>query len=93
MTIIEEYFASFNSSGPSVMQFSQMEYDQQLKDPDWTPHETSYLFALLQEYDLRFVIAADRYGYMDPAVEGVTKTRSVEVRAISFHLLRNKADN
>lgn len=61
------------------MQFSQMEYDQHLKDPDWTHHETSYLFALLQEYDLRFVVAADRYAYADPAKEDITRRRSVEV--------------
>ncbi|KAI9637016.1 uncharacterized protein MKK02DRAFT_26456 [Dioszegia hungarica] len=74
----EEYFATFNSSGPSVMQFSQMEYDQHLKDSDWTQQETSYLFALLQEYDLRFVVAADRYAYTDTSVPGATKRRTVE---------------
>jgi DNA methyltransferase 1-associated protein 1 len=61
------------------MQFSQMEYDQHLKDPDWTHHETSYLFALLQEYDLRFVVAADRYAYPDPTGVSSTRRRSVEV--------------
>ena len=55
------------------MDYSQYEYDQHLVDPDWTPLETSYLFDLLKTYDLRFVVAADRYDY-----EG--RVRSVEVR-------------
>jgi DNA methyltransferase 1-associated protein 1 len=70
------------------MQFSQMEYDQHLKDSDWTQQETSYLFALLQEYDVRFVVAADRYAYTDPLVPGATKRRTVEVSLLSSHLIR-----
>lgn len=70
------------------MQFSQMEYDQHLKDSDWTQQETSYLFALLQEYDLRFVVAADRYAYTDPSVPGATKRRTVEVSLLNSHLIR-----
>lgn len=37
-------------------------------DADWSQTETSYLFSLLREYDLRFVIVADRYAY--PGDEG-----------------------
>jgi DNA methyltransferase 1-associated protein 1 len=58
------------------MEYSQYEYDQHLADPDWTPHETAYLFDLLREYDLRFIVAADRYAYQGPT--GVRR-RSVEV--------------
>lgn len=63
------------------MQFSQLEYDQLLKDSNWSQPETIYLFALLQEYDLRFVVAADRYAYSEK--EGASiRTRTVEVRLI-----------
>lgn len=80
-TISEEYFASFNLHGPSVMQYSQLEYDEHLKDSRWTQHETTYLFALLQEYDLRFIVAADRYDYVPPGANTIGSKRSVEVRA------------
>lgn len=33
-------------------------------DDNWTPEETTYLFTLLQSYDLRFVVVADRYAYL-----------------------------
>lgn len=59
------------------MEYSQFEYDQHLVDPNWTLQETKYLFELLKEYDLRFIIAADRYAYISP--EGEKRVRSVEV--------------
>ena len=68
------------------MEYSQYEYDQHLADPDWTPHETSYLFDLLREYDLRFVVAADRYEYHDPKAPETTKVRSVEVGRVVDYL-------
>lgn len=73
-----DYFGSFNMYGPSVMEYSQFEYDQHLTDPNWSPHETTYLFDLLREYDLRFIIAADRYEYKGPTGMGNVKRRSVE---------------
>ncbi|KAL7420807.1 swr complex subunit [Cryptotrichosporon argae] len=73
-----EHFAKFNLHGLSVMEYSQYEYDQHLTDPGWTPHETAYLFDLLREYDLRFVVAADRYEYRAPKGDAELKTRSVE---------------
>jgi hypothetical protein len=45
-------------------------------DEKWTPHETSYLFSLLKEYDLRFLIVADRYAYLPP---GGTSGQDVNV--------------
>lgn len=59
------------------MEYSQFEYDQHLVDPNWTLQETEYLFELLKEYDLRFIVAADRYAYVSP--EGEKRKRSVEV--------------
>lgn len=60
------------------MEYSQYEYDQHLVDPNWSAHETQYLFDLLRSFDLRFVVAADRYDYMGPKGEGPVKKRSVE---------------
>lgn len=59
------------------MEYSQFEYDQHLTDPNWTAHETAYLFDMLRTYDLRFIIAADRYAYMSQTGQG-PKKRTVE---------------
>ena len=61
------------------MEYSQFEYDQHLIDPDWTVQETAYLFDLLKIYDLRFVVAADRYEYRSGKGDEEPKRRSVEV--------------
>lgn len=74
-----EYFASFNQHGPSVMEYSQYEYDLYLADPSWTADETAYLFDMLRTYDLRFIVVADRYEYLEPRPPGQSRSRSVEV--------------
>jgi len=56
------------------MEYSQYEYDQHLTDPNWTSQETTYLFNLLREFDLRFIVVADRYSFQN------TGRRTVEVR-------------
>lgn len=61
------------------MEYSQYEYEQHLEDPGWTSHETGYLFALLREYDLRFVVASDRYAYAGISGNDKIRSRSVEV--------------
>lgn len=61
------------------MDYSQFEYDSHLIDPNWTMHETSYLFDLLKTYDLRFIVIADRYFYCGPTGCDPEKRRSIEV--------------
>jgi DNA methyltransferase 1-associated protein 1 len=75
------YFGKFDQHGPSVMEYSQYEYDQHLVDKtgNWSSHETAYLFDILREYDLRFIVVADRYEYMGFKGEGPRKTRDVDV--------------
>lgn len=73
-----DYFGSFNLHGPSVMEYSQFEYDQHLVDPNWSSHETAYLFDLLRTFDLRFVVAADRYEYLGLKGDQSAKKRSIE---------------
>lgn len=74
-----DYFGAFNLHGPSVMEYSQYEYDQHLVDPNWSADETRYLFDLLRQYDLRFVVAGDRYEYRGPRGQDPVKKRSIEV--------------
>jgi DNA methyltransferase 1-associated protein 1 len=60
------------------MEYSQYEYDQHLIDSAWTAQETTYLFNMLREYDLRFIVVADRYAYQARGEDPV-RTRTVEV--------------
>lgn len=65
------YFRQFDRQSPSVMTFSQAEYDLYLKEEGWSKEETVYLFDLLREYDLRFIIVADRYSYQPRSIEDI----------------------
>lgn len=85
-----EYFGAFNVHGPSIMEYSQYEYDQHLTDPGWTEHETAYLFNLLREYDLRFIVVADRYMYARTKGDQL-RSRSVEVS--SLHAMKLMVGN
>ncbi|WFD36365.1 swr complex subunit [Malassezia cuniculi] len=63
-------WASFNTTS-QVFRYTDEEYTQLLEDDDWTQKETDYLIDLCDEYDLRFIVIADRY-------EWPGKTRTVE---------------
>ena len=45
--------------------YTDEEYEQFLSDPDWTKEETDYLWSLCADFDLRWVVIADRYEWED----------------------------
>ena len=45
--------------------YNEEQYAQHLKADDWTKEETDYLMNLCREYDLRWVLIADRYDRND----------------------------
>lgn len=53
-------FAAFNTSS-GIYSYSNDEYQQHLKDDDWTKEDTDHLIDLCQAYDLRFGVIADRW--------------------------------
>ncbi|KAL5487600.1 SWC4 [Sanghuangporus weigelae] len=53
-------FAKYNIQ-PQSYTYSQDEYTNLLEEEGWTKEETDYLFNIVQEYDLRFYVIADRY--------------------------------
>lgn len=55
-------FAKYNVL-PQSYTYSYDEYTNLLDEPGWTKEETDYLFSIVQEYDLRFYVIADRYNY------------------------------
>ncbi|KAL8929379.1 MAG: hypothetical protein Q9172_000552 [Xanthocarpia lactea] len=46
--------------------YSDEQYDAKLKSEHWTKDETDYLVDLAYEFDLRWIIIADRYDYQPP---------------------------
>ncbi|KAK6538900.1 swr complex subunit [Orbilia ellipsospora] len=59
---LEYQFSKFNIK-INILEYSDAEYDTVLKDDDWSRAETDYLFNLIQSYDLRWLVIADRYEF------------------------------
>ncbi|KAJ7551439.1 hypothetical protein O6H91_06G015300 [Diphasiastrum complanatum] len=60
-------FAKYNKS-VEIVRYTNEEYNKHLLDMNWTRQETDQLFDLCEQFDLRFIIIADR----------ITPPRSVE---------------
>eukprot|EP00299_Pterocystis_sp_00344_P009607 c4095_g1_i2.p1 GENE.c4095_g1_i2~~c4095_g1_i2.p1 ORF type:complete len:377 (+),score=76.94 c4095_g1_i2:52-1182(+) len=93
------HFAKFNKSIKMVT-YTDEEYDTCCRDPAWTKEETDYLFEICKQYDLRFVVIADKYEYPGPArsIEDikdryysvariVTRSRSGNTKTLADHPL------
>ena len=54
-----------------VIEFTPEEYSKLPADPSWTFEETSHLWSLCRDFDLRFIVIQDRYSpaYPDRTVE------------------------
>jgi DNA methyltransferase 1-associated protein 1 len=61
-TIHDSYWAKWNVKveRPS---YTDEQYETHLKSEDWSKEETEYLVDLVTEFDLRWVLVADRYEY------------------------------
>ncbi|KAJ5408700.1 hypothetical protein N7509_002583 [Penicillium cosmopolitanum] len=70
----QEYtFAKYNVKAQLPRRYTDDEYSRHLRNNEWTREETDYLMDLVAEYDLRWVLIADRYEYqprMDSEPEG-----------------------
>ena len=89
----EYYFAKFDVK-VNVPEYSDSEYESLLKSDDWSREETDYLINLALEYDLRWVVMADRYDYRPPypppddesvAVAISPKTRTMEDIKVRYY--------
>ncbi|KAF8311157.1 hypothetical protein DL93DRAFT_2083603 [Clavulina sp. PMI_390] len=85
----EDYsFGKYNRPS-QVVDYTQEEYTKLLQDDDWTKEETDYLFTLAREFDLRFLIMADRYkftGGKDRRIEDLQD----RYYAVCRRLIRNR---
>ena len=67
MTTCAGPWASDQEDGQSRAQVMVYKYDEEEwanvvpKDTDWSRKETDYLLGLCQQFDLRFLVVADRY--------------------------------
>ncbi|PKX93067.1 SANT/Myb-like DNA-binding domain-containing protein [Aspergillus novofumigatus IBT 16806] len=60
----QEYaFAKYNVKPRVPRRYTDEEYNRHLKSDDWSRQETDYLMDLVEEYDLRWVVIADRYDF------------------------------
>jgi DNA methyltransferase 1-associated protein 1 len=63
----DSMFAKFNVK-VRTPEYSDEQYKELLESEEWTRHETDYLVALVQEFDLRWPVIWDRYEYQTPAL-------------------------
>ena len=56
-------FAKYNVKAQCPKRYTDEQYNQLLQSDDWSREETDYLMDLTQEYDLRWILIADRYDY------------------------------
>lgn len=60
--IPDSYWAKYNVKVEKP-QYTDEQYETHLKSNDWTRVETDYLVDLAYEFDLRWIVIADRYEY------------------------------
>ena len=61
-TLSDSHWAKFNIKIDRP-QYTDEQYDTHLKNDDWSKEETDYLVELAIDFDLRWVVIADRYEY------------------------------
>lgn len=72
------HFAKFNVKLEKP-EYTDAQYETHLKSADWDKPETDYLVELVHEWDLRWVVIADRFEYQ-PGDEKSQETNSIEAR-------------
>ena len=61
-TLSDSHWAKFNVKVDRP-QYTDEQYETHLKSDDWSREETDYLVDLATEFDLRWIVVADRYEY------------------------------
>ena len=61
-TLSDSHWAKFNVKVDRP-QYTDEQYETHLKSDDWSKEETDYLVDLATEFDLRWIVISDRYGY------------------------------
>lgn len=76
-----------------VPQYSEHQYTEILQNDDWTKDETDYLMQLVKDYDLRWPIVWDRYGYSPPKPPaGDSDTKGNDTAMVQYPKNRSMED-
>ncbi|KAB8214270.1 hypothetical protein BDV33DRAFT_37759 [Aspergillus novoparasiticus] len=74
----QEYlFAKYNVKARVPRRYTDEEYNRHLKSDEWSRQETDYLMDLVEEYDLRWVVIADRYDFQPHPVDAETNNSAL----------------
>ncbi|OKL59186.1 SWR1-complex protein 4 [Talaromyces atroroseus] len=80
-------FAKYNIKAQVPRRYTDEQYQRHLQSDDWTRDETDYLMDLVEEYDLRWVIIADRYDYQSEVSENSEANATALVTANSVRTM------
>ncbi|KAI6710805.1 SWR1-complex protein 4 [Diplocarpon mali] len=87
--IEDSTFAKFNVR-VNTPRYTDEQYKLNLQSQDWSKHETDYLLAIVQEFDLRWPVIWDRYDYQPPAPQ--MKTEFADVAMVTPPKVRTMED-
>ena len=79
-----------------MAKYTDEDYENVIKgiNKEWTKEETDHLWALCEEYDLRFIVIADRYnsGFNDTQeTQNLTKKRDRKAKSKAVTKLNTKS--
>ncbi|KAL4733005.1 SWR1-complex protein 4 [Aspergillus similis] len=80
-------FAKYNIKPNFPNRYTTDEYNRHLKSEEWSREETDYLMDLVEEYDLRWVVIADRYDFQPQHVDSTEDTSSALVPSKQFRTM------
>lgn len=80
-------FAKYNIKAQVPRGYTDEQYQRHLQSDDWSREETDYLMGLVEEYDLRWVIIADRYDYQPKIAENSEANATALVTAKSVRTM------
>ncbi|PCG91624.1 Hypothetical protein PENO1_092890 [Penicillium occitanis (nom. inval.)] len=80
-------FAKYNIKAQVPRRYTDDQYQRYLQSDDWSREETDYLMGLVEEYDLRWVIIADRYDYQPKIAENSEGNATALVTAKSVRTM------
>ena len=64
-----DWFQKYNIKVP-VPEYTVEQYQTHLKSDEWAKEETDYLMSLARDFDLRWIVIADRYEYLSGISSG-----------------------
>lgn len=70
-------FAKYNVKAKVPRRYNTDEYNRHLRSDEWSREETDYLMDLVEEYDLRWMIIADRYEYQPQPVDNAESSTAL----------------